>query len=527
MSGVVSPVRAFISWTVRKSLQMNPARGQHRRSAARGQAAAAARRVRLHRRRRRRRSHAARELPRLRRRHASGRAAPSPPRRATSGRRSSARALALPFLLAPVGSSRMFYPRGEEVAARAAGAAGHGLHPVDASRAAGSKTSSAASTRAGLVSALSRRRPRRRAAPHRARARRPATPRSSSPSTRRSPACASAMSATASRSSSPAAAGRCCRSSRSSSPRPRWLAGFLRRRRPDDVSQRRAARTGRCRTPTSAPRSSSRWSAGHDLALDSRRLEGPDRHQGRAYRRRRAARGRRGRGRRSSSRITAAGSSTACRRRSRAARRSSRRSRPDRGPARRRHPPRQRHRRRRCASARAPSSSAARTRYGLGAAGGAGVTRAIEILRADLVRTMKLLGCPSVTDLNPSYLDRPAMKIAECESATDRVSPSRTGAPPRSSPPGFASSLLIGQEQEPQRPPTFRTGTNVIRVDATVTDRNGTPLTTLTADDFEIQEDGKLAADHVVQVHLGQRPAERRSIAGDSKPVTRGRRSGA
>ena len=32
--------------------------------------------------------------------------------------------LALPFLLAPVGSSRMFYPRGEEVAARAAGEAG-------------------------------------------------------------------------------------------------------------------------------------------------------------------------------------------------------------------------------------------------------------------------------------------------------------------------------------------------------------------------------------------------------------------
>src|SRR5436190_10102486 len=32
--------------------------------------------------------------------------------------------LDLPFLLAPVGSSRMFYPRGEEVAARAAGDAG-------------------------------------------------------------------------------------------------------------------------------------------------------------------------------------------------------------------------------------------------------------------------------------------------------------------------------------------------------------------------------------------------------------------
>lgn len=45
--------------------------------------------------------------------------------------------------------------------------------------------------------------------------------------------------------------------------------------------------------------------------------------------------------------------------------------------------------------------------YGLGAAGGAGVARAIEILRADLVRTLKLLGCPSVAELNRSYVDVP------------------------------------------------------------------------------------------------------------------------
>src|SRR6476620_590793 len=32
--------------------------------------------------------------------------------------------VSLPFLFAPVGSSRMFYPRGEEVAARVAGTAG-------------------------------------------------------------------------------------------------------------------------------------------------------------------------------------------------------------------------------------------------------------------------------------------------------------------------------------------------------------------------------------------------------------------
>jgi len=43
--------------------------------------------------------------------------------------------------------------------------------------------------------------------------------------------------------------------------------------------------------------------------------------------------------------------------------------------------------------------------YGLGAAGGPGVARAIEILRTDLVRTMKLLGCASVRELDRSYVD--------------------------------------------------------------------------------------------------------------------------
>ncbi len=42
--------------------------------------------------------------------------------------------------------------------------------------------------------------------------------------------------------------------------------------------------------------------------------------------------------------------------------------------------------------------------YGLGAAGGPGVARAIEILRADLIRTMKLLGCASVADLDRSFV---------------------------------------------------------------------------------------------------------------------------
>ena len=41
--------------------------------------------------------------------------------------------------------------------------------------------------------------------------------------------------------------------------------------------------------------------------------------------------------------------------------------------------------------------------YGVAAGGEPGVTRAIEILREDVVRTLTLLGCPSVRDLNGSF----------------------------------------------------------------------------------------------------------------------------
>ena len=44
--------------------------------------------------------------------------------------------------------------------------------------------------------------------------------------------------------------------------------------------------------------------------------------------------------------------------------------------------------------------------YGMAAAGEAGIDRALEIFHADLVRTMKLLGCRSVADLNASYIQK-------------------------------------------------------------------------------------------------------------------------
>jgi L-lactate dehydrogenase (cytochrome) len=45
--------------------------------------------------------------------------------------------------------------------------------------------------------------------------------------------------------------------------------------------------------------------------------------------------------------------------------------------------------------------------YGLAAAGYAGVARALGILRADVERTLRLLGCPSIAALDPSYIDAP------------------------------------------------------------------------------------------------------------------------
>jgi len=45
--------------------------------------------------------------------------------------------------------------------------------------------------------------------------------------------------------------------------------------------------------------------------------------------------------------------------------------------------------------------------YGLAAGGQGGVARALEILRADVERTLKLIGCPSIAALDASYVETP------------------------------------------------------------------------------------------------------------------------
>ena len=50
--------------------------------------------------------------------------------------------------------------------------------------------------------------------------------------------------------------------------------------------------------------------------------------------------------------------------------------------------------------------------YGMAAAGDDGIERAIEIFRADIVRTLKLLGCPGIAQLDPSYIAlRPGFRV--------------------------------------------------------------------------------------------------------------------
>ena len=52
--------------------------------------------------------------------------------------------------------------------------------------------------------------------------------------------------------------------------------------------------------------------------------------------------------------------------------------------------------------------------YGVAAAGGPGVARVIEILRSELVRTLKLLGCESVGALKSSFVEVPGSWRREC-----------------------------------------------------------------------------------------------------------------
>lgn len=65
-----------------------------------------------------------------------------------------------------------------------------------------------------------------------------------------------------------------------------------------------------------------------------------------------------------------------------------------------------------------------------------------------------------------------------------------------------------------QQPPVFRAGTNQVRVDVTVLDRKGDPVTNLTKEDFEVREDGvQQTIDTIKLVETsGEAPADDTSL---------------
>jgi L-lactate dehydrogenase (cytochrome) len=62
--------------------------------------------------------------------------------------------------------------------------------------------------------------------------------------------------------------------------------------------------------------------------------------------------------------------------------------------------------------------------YGVAAGGAAGVERAIEILRSELVRTLKLLGCASIGELDASFVEIPPAWGPHVARSTEHVAPS-------------------------------------------------------------------------------------------------------
>lgn len=69
-----------------------------------------------------------------------------------------------------------------------------------------------------------------------------------------------------------------------------------------------------------------------------------------------------------------------------------------------------------------------------------------------------------------------------------------------------SSGGIHGAQDQPE-PPRFRVGVDVVRIDAVVTDRDGNVVTDLTADDFELRQDGEVQRLEFVQFVSIEPPA--------------------
>ena len=92
---------------------------------------------------------------------------------------------------------------------------------------------------------------------------------------------------------------------------------------------------------------------------------------------------------------------------------------------------------------------------------------------------------PFAVTIAAAALAATAVSARQAQQPAQQHQPAQTQQPPAAQPPPPAQ-----QPTPQQQPPTFRAGTNLVRVDVAVSDKKGTPLTTLTKDDFAVTEDG-------------------------------------
>jgi VWFA-related protein len=87
-------------------------------------------------------------------------------------------------------------------------------------------------------------------------------------------------------------------------------------------------------------------------------------------------------------------------------------------------------------------------------------------------------------------MGRGVLTLVSLAAAAALLSAQQPPQAPPAQPPASPPPSQPAAQQPPQQPPVFRTGTNQVRVDVSVTDRKGDPVRDLTKDDFDVREDG-------------------------------------
>ena len=93
----------------------------------------------------------------------------------------------------------------------------------------------------------------------------------------------------------------------------------------------------------------------------------------------------------------------------------------------------------------------------------------------------------------------------------------------------FLAHGLSGQQGQPAQPPVFRADVDAVEIDVFVTDSQRNPVTSLTKDDFQVDEDGvrqDILSFSLVDIPLkagvsATRPLAEPDVRGDTQPLGR------